>query len=179
MPRKKVVATAILPFALFGLTGCEASDADATSSRESYEVSRVRGYDTLEELMEESDLVVVAQVTDKYDVTEVHGLPFTRRTVTPTEIIKGTALDPLIVRVIGTPEDEGALVPGTTHLLYLKQFSFEPGELLDEYVVVGVYAGDYLQTEPEVFEKTDDESPELPVEVSQDEAVATLPETEE
>lgn len=179
MPRTTFLTAALIPLTLLGLVGCGTAGAEIAGPRESYDVSRVRGYDTLEELAEASDLIVVAEVTDQYDITEIHGLPFTRRTVAPIETLKGDAPDPLIIRVIGTPDDEGALTPGTTHLLYLTEFSFEPGEPTNEYAVVGVYAGDYLQTETEVFEKTDDESPELPAEVSQDEAVATLPETEE
>lgn len=92
----------------------------------------------------------------------------------PHEAFKGNATEEIVVRTLGTPKDDGALTLGSTRLLYLKEFTFEPGTPTGEYVVTGVYSGDYLQTETNVFTKTATEAPELPVRVSRDEASAAL-----
>lgn len=150
---------------LIGLTGCTASSGGGDLAEEKYEISRIKDYSNLAELEAESDLIVTVTVTEEFEAFELNGLPFTRRVVLPTEVHKGEAPERLTVNGIGTPAAEGALEPGTVHLMFLRAFELEPGVPTGDYVVTGVFAGDFVEAPSGEFIRLDEESPSLPEQI--------------
>lgn len=129
---------------------------------EHIEVSRVQVYTTIDQLADDSDLVVVATVTGRVHRGELLGAPTTTREVTPERILKGDVPERLLVWQFGEGVMLPELQPDTRHLLFLAEYELEEGIPTGEYVVTGVYAGDYVEAEDGSFEKFDPDSPELP-----------------
>lgn len=166
---------------LTGLAGCSSAASSESTvavspepTVESYEVSRVMSYGTIADLTAGSDLVVVASISEEFTETEMDGLPFTDRVVYPSDVLKGSATEQVTVVSVGTPKAVGALKPGTTDLLFLTEYEYEPGVATGKYVVTGVYAGVYEQTQGSEFIKLDPESPELPVTLKLEDVIATI-----
>ena len=103
---------------VLGAAGCSSVQATAVTAdvAETTEAtvkspgpSRVYSYNTMAELAAGSDLVIIAEVSDAFEIVEVNNISFTLRTVHPVEALKGTVTEEIVVRTLGTPEDDDAL----------------------------------------------------------------------
>ena len=173
---KKIAVLSAAALVITGLASCSTPDSSSQDDDviESYEVSRVESYETVEELVGASDLIVVADVSEEFTVTELNGFSFTERVVHPSATLKGSEVQSVVVSGIGTPKAEGALVPGATNLLFLSEYEVQPGDSTGKYVVTGVYAGAYEQEATGRFKKLDHDSPELPAELRVEDVTAVL-----
>ena len=111
-------------------------------------ISRVKLYDSLEEISADSDLVVVGTVGSQecvYDIDDVTA--FVVAEVQIAEVIDGEAEEgaTIEVRQMATLE-ESLLEDGETYLLYLVESGLD-GDLADQYYVTGSTAGIYVSVD--------------------------------
>lgn len=152
------VAIAVLICATCTLSACstdttQAQADDGTSSSHgqtngstSTEFSRVKLYETLDDLAADSSLIVIG-TAEAVEVThDIDGLtPFSVFNVAVSEVLKGDVAvgDTVVMRQTGGEGDPGVLEDGQTALLYLTPTGLD-GELASQYYPVGVTAGVYV-----------------------------------
>jgi hypothetical protein len=178
--KKYCASVGVFALTLVALVGCSAVEDTATIQSKEHEssgsvsssisgapeVSRAFDFASVDELADMADLVVVVTVTEEFETGELVddkgvslGGTVTKRVVVPDRILKGEIATPdLRVWQLG----DGHLEPGSTHLLFLTEYKFAPGDDFDSYAITGFLSGDYVQTSAGDFAKVDTESPKLP-----------------
>ncbi|MFE6995302.1 hypothetical protein ACFVAE_05040 [Microbacterium sp. NPDC057659] len=135
----------------------------AAPSAPEAQTSRVKSYDKISQLTQDSSLVVVATVSDEYTMANHGALAnVVERVVHVERTLKGQAREQVIVLDLGAGEDSVALQPGTTHLFFLDDYELEKGEPTGQFVITGVSAGDYEQADDGSFLRVDTDSLRLP-----------------
>ena len=122
------------------------TSGNATTSKG--EISRVKMYDSVKAITDDSDLVVVGTVADQKVVQDIDDeTDFTLSTVKVITTKKGDAGDEtVIVRQTGSTKNQtaGAMMKtGSTYLLFLVHSGLS-GDLASQYYVTGADAGIYL-----------------------------------
>ncbi len=122
------------------------TSGNATTSKD--ENSRVKMYDSVKAITDDSDLVVVGTVADQKVVQDIDDeTDFTLSTVKVITTKKGDAGDEtVVVRQTGSTENQtaGAMMKtGSTYLLFLVHSGLA-GDLASQYYVTGADAGIYL-----------------------------------
>jgi len=147
-----------------GSSGVTAVGAAAKNSpaAETSEASRVKTYEQVAELVNDSDLVVVAEVAAEQRQADLNGTAVTERVVHVIRTLKGETPEQVVISELGDGAGTFALQPGTTHLLFLSEYELQQGSPAGQFVITGVYAGDYQQASDGLFAKTDNDSPGLP-----------------
>lgn len=126
---------------------------------------REKSYSSLAQVAAEADLVLVGRATGSRSLETVETIAFTVTEVDAVQVWKGALQMParLKVRQLGAstkPGDVPLLVPDETYVLFLKRFTFGPGQETDQFVVVGVGSGLYRLIGPEAH-RVDQESLDL------------------
>lgn len=190
---QKISIVALAAALLAGATGCsaqapttsgaqtsETQTNEPTAAQGGAEVSRVKEYSTLDELIADSDLIAVVEVTDERKTSTCGDFECLNAVVKPVDVLKGDAAGPISIVNAGAPESSEPaaadsslvvepLTPGTTHLVFLADFENTPGDPTGEYVRLGVFAGDYIENADGTYERRDPESPKLPEQLSLEE----------
>ena len=122
------------------------TSGNATTSKG--EISRVKMYDSVKAITDDSDLVVVGTVADQKVVQDIDDeTDFTLSTVKVITTKKGDAGDEtVVVRQTGSTKNQtaGAMMKtGSTYLLFLVHSGLS-GDLASQYYVTGADAGIYL-----------------------------------
>ena len=122
------------------------TSGNATTSKG--EISRVKMYDSVKAITDDSDLVVVGTVADQKVVQDIDNeTDFTLSTVKVITTKKGDAGDEtVVVRQTGSTKNQtaGAMMKtGSTYLLFLVHSGLS-GDLASQYYVTGADAGIYL-----------------------------------
>ena len=122
------------------------TSGNATTSKD--ENSRVKMYDSVKAITDDSDLVIVGTVADQKVVQDIDDeTDFTLSTVKIITPKKGDAGDKtVIVRQTGSTKNQtaGAIMKtGSTYLLFLVHSGLS-GDLASQYYVTGADAGIYL-----------------------------------
>lgn len=122
------------------------TSGNATTSKD--ENSRVKMYDSVKAITDDSDLVVVGTVADQKVVQDIDDeTDFTLSTVKVITTKKGDAGDEtVVVRQTGSTKNQtaGAMMKtGSTYLLFLVHSGLA-GDLASQYYVTGADAGIYL-----------------------------------
>lgn len=132
------------------LIASAASCASAPSGTPGHiEGSRVKTYNSIQQLSRDSALIVVALATGSHAEGADQGIPYTTTTVNVQNVLKGAAGSTLKVRQLGNSttvtggEFDPLLVAGQSYVLFLNAFTYGPGQETGEYVVVGGSAGLY------------------------------------
>jgi hypothetical protein len=130
------------------------------------------------ELKADSDAIVRVRATGKAEVVTITGMPFTITDVKVTEVIQGGVPDVIRIRQTGVEGTVGAvgaeiLKAGASYLLFLDKFELSGEDVTNQYVVVGVEAGLYLE-EPGQARLLDSESPDLPAALPVDDLKAQI-----
>ena len=141
---------AVLSIAL-GVGACGSGTTAQTSGNATTskgEISRVKMYDSVKAITDDSDLVVVGTVADQKVVQDIDDeTDFTLSTVKVITTKKGDAGDEtVIVRQTGSTKNQtaGAMMKtGSTYLLFLVHSGLS-GDLASQYYVTGADAGIYL-----------------------------------
>ena len=141
---------AVLSIAL-GVGACGSGTTAQTSGNamtSKGEISRVKMYDSVKAITDDSDLVVVGTVADQKVVQDIDDeTDFTLSTVKVITTKKGDAGDETdIVRQTGSTKNQtaGAMMKtGSTYLLFLVHSGLS-GDLASQYYVTGADAGIYL-----------------------------------
>ncbi|KAB8295705.1 hypothetical protein DSM100238_1569 [Bifidobacterium apri] len=122
------------------------TSGNATTSKG--EISRVKMYDSVKAITDDSDLVIVGTVADQRVVQDIDDeTDFTLSTVKVITTKKGDAGDEtVVVRQTGSTKNQtaGAMMKtGSTYLLFLVHSGLS-GDLASQYYVTGADAGIYL-----------------------------------
>ena len=141
---------AVLSIAL-GVGACGSGTTAQTSGNATTskgEISRVKMYDSVKAITDDSDLVVVGTVADQKVVQDIDNeTDFTLSTVKVITTKKGDAGDEtVVVRQTGSTKNQtaGAMMEtGSTYLLFLVHSGLA-GDLASQYYVTGADAGIYL-----------------------------------
>ena len=141
---------AVLSIAL-GVGACGSGTTAQTSGNATTskgEISRVKMYDSVKAITDDSDLVIVGTVADQRVVQDIDDeTDFTLSTVKVITTKKGDAGDEtVIVRQTGSTKNQtaGAMMKtGSTYLLFLVHSGLS-GDLASQYYVTGADAGIYL-----------------------------------
>ena len=141
---------AVLSIAL-GVGACGSGTTAQTSGNATTskgEISRVKMYDSVKAITDDSDLVVVGTVADQKVVQDIDDeTDFTLSTVKVITTKKGDAGDEtVVVRQTGSTKNQtaGAMMEtGSTYLLFLVHSGLA-GDLASQYYVTGADAGIYL-----------------------------------
>ena len=141
---------AVLSIAL-GVGACGSGTTAQTSGNATTskgEISRVKMYDSVKAITDDSDLVVVGTVADQKVVQDIDDeTDFTLSTVKVITTKKGDAGDEtVVVRQTGSTKNQtaGAMMKtGSTYLLFLVHSGLS-GDLASQYYVTGADAGIYL-----------------------------------
>lgn len=136
----------------FGVGACGSSGTTAQTSGNATtskgEISRVKMYDSVKAITDDSDLVIVGTVADQKVVQDIDDeTDFTLSTVKVITTKKGDAGDKtVVVRQTGSTKNQtaGAIMKtGSTYLLFLVRSGLS-GDLASQYYVTGADAGIYL-----------------------------------
>lgn len=127
--------------------GACGSDAATDGPETGTEMSRVKLYQSAEQMADDSDLIVVGSVGDTRTVQDLDDITdFTLADVKVLTTIKGDAGgDTVVVRQTGSPEQgesDSLMSSGDTVMLFLVRSGLD-GELADQYYVTGATAGLY------------------------------------
>lgn len=184
-----------LSFAVAFCPACSESSEEAGSQSEEVAeeetlatgnaISRVKLYDSLEEISADSDLVVVGTVGSQecvYDIDDVTA--FVVAEVQIAEVIDGEAEEGAMIEVRQTATlEESLLKDGETYLLYLVESGLD-GDLADQYYVTGSTAGIYVSVDASTcsaddsagsYERVDlDSGDDLPETVNVEEVLEAL-----
>lgn len=141
---------AVLSIAL-GVGACGSGTTAQTSGNATTskgEISRVKMYDSVKAITDDSDLVIVGTVADQRVVQDIDDeTDFTLSTVKVITTKKGDAGDEtVVVRQTGSTKNQtaGAMMKtGSTYLLFLVHSGLS-GDLASQYYVTGADAGIYL-----------------------------------
>ncbi|EFC84938.1 hypothetical protein [Parafrankia sp. EUN1f] len=176
MARKSLAIPAIVSLAAVLLSGCSSAENEDESNntpRHSGEMLRASYYDSVAGLTADSDLVARVRATDKSEIALISGTPFTITDVEVTEAIRGKVPPALRIRQTGGPTEPGILTAGESYLLFLDKFELPGTDTTNQYVVVGVEAGLYLEKSGRL-RLLDTESPDLPAEINVDDMKADV-----
>ncbi|MDT0156760.1 hypothetical protein Q9R19_03875 [Microbacterium sp. ARD32] len=135
---------------------------EALERTDTLEVSRIKDYEEIRQLEMDSDLVIVAAVSEDRHLTQLNGTPVTERVVRVLRTLKGDPPAEVVISELGDGAGALALQPRTTHLLFLTEYELQRGVPTGQFVVTGVYAGDYEQAADGSFVAVDPESLRLP-----------------
>ncbi|KJE23064.1 hypothetical protein FF36_02666 [Frankia torreyi] len=169
MPRQTGRHCALVLLVLACIVGCSGSGPSASPSPAGGSTtapagpSRVKSYHNIAELKADSDAIVRVQATDRTQTTVISGIPFTITDVHVTEVIRGTLPSTIRIRQTDTGGVGGddILKPGSSYLLFLERFARDGEDVTNQYAVVGVAAGLYLEDSGQASHQ-DTESPQLP-----------------
>lgn len=145
------LAVAVAIFATLAIGGCTASSENAEVTSDSH-MSRVKLYNGVEELDDDSVLVVIGTVEDQEVVADIDPVTdFTLNSLRVSSVIKGgegLTGEKLTVRQFGSSKSGSTpelMENGGVYLLYLTESELE-GELADHYYITGANAGIYSKT---------------------------------
>jgi len=137
---KKILSIVLVGSVLF-LTGCSPANENTLT-----EVSRVRSFNSAEELRASSDLIVVGKVVDQKIVNDLAPeSPITVSTFAVQGVTLGTPTKTLRVRqfqVVVDGQESYLLEIGKSYLLYLTSTGLK-GAMGRDYYVTGVDSGIY------------------------------------
>lgn len=149
-----IIMTIKRTIALFGaaaastaLVACTNPSQGDGAVTEEISFTRAEFFNSVEELRQASDLIVVGEVsTQTQRVDAIDGLPQTISALEVKQTLDGEAASEIEIVQYGTPaliESEDALANGNTYLLFLTSADD------DEYFITGVDAGIYV-VDPEL-----------------------------
>lgn len=153
----QVVVASVAALACMGLGAC--GSVDETVSRSGSDMSRVKVYQSVEQLADDSDAIIIGDVQstavtrDIDDVTD-----FTLASVLVKEVAKGDLAPSDDITVRQTGADAPQLSEGDTVMLFLVHSGLD-GELAGHYYITGATAGMY-EADPlaEVLQADDSEN---------------------
>jgi len=126
--------------------------------------SRVRSYQSISDLAEDSELIAVGTVTNRWTAADIDDTKFTLSRFEITEVLKGdsTVGETVTIRQYGDPgrwEPVLLLQQGKDYLVYLTASGLD-GELASQFYITGGNAGLYgLVNQPRAHNEL--ETPEL------------------
>ncbi|WP_289093881.1 hypothetical protein [uncultured Bifidobacterium sp.] len=138
------ICVMLLASLVLGACGSDAANAGPVTGTE---VSRVKLYQSTEQMADDSDLIVVGSVSNTRTVQDLDDTTdFTLANVKVLATIKGDADDDtIVVRQTGSVEQgdsELLISSGDTVMLFLVHSGLD-GELADQYYITGATAGLY------------------------------------
>lgn len=118
------------------------------SSESGVSVSRAKGYQSIQQLRDDSLAVARVTVTNNGIVEHIDKVPFTIATATVDRVLRGTLPEKSVrIRQLGDGKTNVSdavplLQPGKSYVVFLQRFTYGPGKDTDQYVpagAVGVY----------------------------------------